>query len=41
MTKNDILEKLSEKKDYIQNTFEVEKIGLFGSYAKDMQTEIS
>ena len=41
MTKNDILEKLIQKKDYIQNTFEVDKIGLFGSYAKDMQTENS
>ena len=40
MTKNDILEKLIQKKDYIQNTFEVDKIGLFGSYAKDMQTDI-
>ena len=33
--------RLIEKKDYIQNTFEVDKIGLFGSYAKDMQTENS
>ena len=41
MTKNDILEKLSKKKDYVQNTFEVEKIGLFGSYAKDTQNEFS
>ena len=41
MTKNDILEKLIQKKDYIQNTFEVDKIGLFGSYAKDMQTQNS
>lgn len=39
MTKNDILEQLIQKKDYIQNTFEVDKIGLFGSYAKDTQTE--
>ena len=41
MTKNDILEKLIQKKDYIQNTFEVDKIGLFGSYAKDTQNEFS
>ena len=38
MTKNDILEKLTQEKSYIQNTFEVDKIGLFGSYAKDIQT---
>ena len=41
MTKNDILEKLTQEKSYIQNTFEVDKIGLFGSYAKDKQTENS
>ncbi len=41
MTKNDILEKLTQEKEYIQNTFEVDKIGLFGSYAKDMQTQNS
>jgi len=40
MTKNDILEQLIQKKDYIQNTFEVDKIGLFGSYAKDTQTGV-
>lgn len=39
MTKNDILEKLTQEKSYIQNTFEVDKIGLFGSYAKDTQTQ--
>ncbi|MEA2050672.1 MAG: nucleotidyltransferase domain-containing protein [Campylobacterota bacterium] len=41
MTKNDILEKLSQEKKYIQNTYEVDKIGLFGSYAKGIQTESS
>ncbi|MGD9719084.1 MAG: nucleotidyltransferase family protein [Sulfurimonadaceae bacterium] len=41
MDKNDILQKLSEQKAYIQSNYEVEKIGLFGSYAKDMQTENS
>ena len=41
MTKNDILEKLTQEKSYIQNTFEVDKIGLFGSYAKDTQNEFS
>ena len=38
MDKNEILQKLSEHKAYIQNSYEVEKIGLFGSYAKDKQT---
>lgn len=38
MTKSDILQKLSQEKEYIQKTYEVEKIGLFGSYAKDQQT---
>lgn len=41
MDKNEILQKLSEHKAYIQNNYEVEKIGLFGSYAKDMQTDKS
>ena len=41
MTKNDILEKLTQEKEYIQNTFEVDKIGLFGSYARDEATENS
>ena len=38
MDKNEILQKISEHKAYIQNNYEVEKIGLFGSYAKDKQT---
>lgn len=41
MTKKDILNRLAKEKEYIQNKFEVEKIGLFGSYAKDTQTENS
>ncbi|WP_428739086.1 nucleotidyltransferase family protein [Sulfurimonas sp.] len=41
MNKNDILEKLSQEKEYIKDKFEVDKIGLFGSYAKDTQTENS
>ena len=41
MTKTEILNKLSKNKSYIEETFEVEKIGLFGSYAKDKQTEDS
>ena len=38
MDKSEILQKLSEHKAYIQSNYEVEKIGLFGSYAKDKQT---
>lgn len=38
MTKNDVLQKLTQEKEYIQKTYEVDKIGLFGSYAKDQQT---
>ena len=41
MTKQYILEKLSAEKKYIQKTYEVEKIGLFGSYANDNQTKDS
>lgn len=41
MTKNDILNELSKNKKYIQQHFEVDKIGLFGSYAKNRQTEDS
>lgn len=41
MVKNEILQKLTEHKEYIQNNYGVEKIGLFGSYAKDMQNENS
>ena len=41
MNKDYILQKLSQKKEYIQNKYEVDKIGLFGSYAKGTQTEDS
>ncbi len=41
MTKNEILNKLSKNKSYIEQNFEVDKIGLFGSYAKGKQTEDS
>ena len=40
-TKNEILNELSKNKSYIKEHFEVDKIGLFGSYAKDKQTEDS
>jgi len=41
MTKNEILNELTKNKNYIEENFEVDKIGLFGSYAKDRQTEDS
>ena len=41
MTKEYILQKLTQEKTYLQKTYEVDKIGLFGSYAKDMQRENS
>ncbi len=41
MTKEYILDKLRENKNYIQNEFGVEKIGLFGSYATGKQTQNS
>jgi predicted nucleotidyltransferase len=41
MTKDYILQKLTQEKEYIKNTYGVDKIGLFGSYAKDLQTEES
>jgi predicted nucleotidyltransferase len=41
MTKQEILTKLNEKKDFIQKEYGVKNIGLFGSYAKDQQSEDS
>ena len=41
MTKNEILSTLSEQKSYLQNKYGVEKIGLFGSYARDEATQES
>jgi len=41
MTKNDILEVLVQEKEYLQDTYEIDKIGLFGSYAKDEATKDS
>jgi predicted nucleotidyltransferase len=41
MTKNEILQTLTEEKEYLQKTYEVDKIGLFGSYAKDLATDES
>ena len=41
MTKEEILQKLKENKAYIQERYGVEKIGLFGSYARDEATQQS
>jgi len=41
MTKTEILSTLTDNKSFIKQKFEVDKIGLFGSYAKDKQTEES
>ena len=41
MTKHHILTFLQEHKTLLEEKFGVEKIGLFGSYAKDMATQES
>ncbi len=41
MTKEEILQKLKEHKSYIQERYGVEKIGLFGSYARGEATDKS
>ncbi|MEA3315663.1 MAG: nucleotidyltransferase domain-containing protein [Campylobacterota bacterium] len=41
MTQENILIKLKEQKNFIQETYEVDKIGIFGSYAKNKQTQNS
>jgi len=41
MTKTEILQILKEHKSSIQKNFSVNKIGLFGSYANNTQTEDS
>ena len=41
MTKDQVLTILKEHKPYIEQEFEVDKIGLFGSYAKGKQTKES
>jgi len=38
MTKEDILNFLKQNKNLLENRFGVDKIGLFGSYAKDRAT---
>ena len=39
--KAEILQILNEQRKYIEETYEVDKIGLFGSYAKGTQSEDS
>jgi hypothetical protein len=41
MNKIEILNKLSEEKNYMIKNFEIDKIGLFGSYARDEATNDS
>ena len=41
MTKDEILQKLKKHKKYFQDEFDVERIGLFGSYATGNQTNDS
>jgi hypothetical protein len=41
MTKEEVLNILKDKKEFIEKEFEIDKIGIFGSYAKDMQTNDS
>ncbi len=41
MNRDEILYKLSDHKSIIEKKFDVEKIGLFGSYAKGQQTQES
>ena len=36
-----IISKLKEQKDFIHQNFGVEKIGIFGSYSKNLQTDKS
>ena len=41
MKKEDILNFLQQNRDYLRNNFSVEKIGIFGSYAKEKATNNS
>ena len=41
LTREKITNILSEKSEYLTETYGVKKIGLFGSYAKGTQTEVS
>ncbi len=39
--KNDIIKYLQSRKDYYRTNFNIVKIGIFGSYCRDAQTENS
>ena len=41
MTKDEVLQTLKDQQQYIKKTYDVDKIGLFGSYAKNTQNENS
>ena len=41
MNREEILQLLTREKSYLQKAFDVEKIGLFGSYAKNLADEKS
>ena len=41
LTREKITSILSEKSEYLAEAYGVKKIGLFGSYAKGTQTEVS
>ena len=41
MNKTEILNTLAEQKSYLIKNFEIDKIGLFGSYARDEATKDS
>jgi len=41
LTSNDIIHALSEKKSYLRDHFYCTEIGLFGSFARNEQTELS
>jgi hypothetical protein len=41
LKKDEILAMLSAHKEFLQKNYEVDKIGLFGSYAKEMQSKES
>ena len=41
LTSNDIIQSLSEKKSYLREHFYCTEIGLFGSFARNEQTDLS
>jgi predicted nucleotidyltransferase len=41
LTREEILNKLHQKRDFIENEFSVKKIGIFGSYVNNNQTDES